>query len=89
MSSVGDLEHETPVTSSARGADERAQSACDAALTADHLADVLRGDVKAEDHDVALVDALDADGGRIVDEPARNPGQELVHAMPAIRCPRP
>ena len=67
--SVGDLEHQAAIAPGAGRPDDRPESARDAALPADHLADVVGRDAEAEDDDVSLVDALDPNGVGLVDEP--------------------
>lgn len=65
---VSDLEHESPALACASGSNHCAQRPRDPALTADHLADVILGDVKAEDECILPLLLLDADGVRIVHE---------------------
>ena len=84
---VRDLEHEPPVAPRTGRPHHRAQRPRDAPLAADHLADVVGRAVEAEDDDVALVEALDPDRGRVVDEPSRDPGEQLVHATTRSRRP--
>ena len=60
-------------------AHDRAQGARDASLPADHLADVVLGDVQPEDERAVLaLDLLDAHGVRLVDEPPRELREQLV-----------
>ena len=84
---VCDLEQEAPVAPGACRADDGAQRSRDTSLPADHLADVVGRDAQPEDDDVALVDALDPHGVGLVDEPARDPGEELVHVPTGCRRP--
>ncbi len=51
------------------------------ALLADHLADVVGRDVEVEDDRVLALLRLDAHGVRLVDEPAREPLEELGHGV--------
>jgi hypothetical protein len=73
-SSVSDLEHEPPPLAGAAGANHGAQGPRDAALAADHLADVVLGDMEPEDGLVLPLLLLDPDRVGIVDE---LPGQVL------------
>src|SRR5690242_4751462 len=76
---VDDLElHATPLACTTR-AHDRAQRAGDAPLPPDHLAEIVLGDVQAQDDDVLLLDALDAHLVRRVDEPARQELEQLRH----------
>src|SRR5688500_19996036 len=80
--SVDDLEHQAAVAAGAGRPDDRPERARDTTLSPDHLADVVGRDAEAEDDDVPLVDALDPDGVGVVDEPPRDPGEQLLHAPP-------
>ena len=62
-------------------ADESAKRPGDPALASDHLADVVGSNLESQHDHVALVDALDPDGVRIVDEPTGDPGEQVVHAV--------
>ena len=66
--SVSDLEDQPAPLAGAAGAHDRAERASYAALTADHLADVVLGDVQAEDDGIFALLLLYADGIRIVHE---------------------
>ena len=75
-----DLEQRpAPVPHRAR-ADDRAQRTRDPTLAADHLADVVLGDVEDEHEGVVALLRLDPHGGRVVDELAREVRQQLRHA---------
>src|SRR5260370_18044322 len=54
------------------GFDEGAESADDASLTADDFADVLFVDFELVDRGVAILDLVDFDRGRLVDERSRD-----------------
>src|SRR6516164_1884162 len=80
---VGDLdEHAAPVARRAR-THERAQRAGDAALAADHLADVVLGHVQHEDERAVALLLLHAHGLRIVDQLAREVREQLRHCYSA------
>ena len=74
--SVGNLEQEAPVGAAPRPGRGCAAPA-PAALPTDHLADVVGRDVEAEDDRVLTLLRLDAHGVRLVDEPTRDPLEEL------------
>ncbi|HSC91701.1 MAG TPA: hypothetical protein VLB86_08615 [Gaiellaceae bacterium] len=69
--SVGDVEMHALVPPCRARPDERAEGPRDPSLAADHLADVVGGDVEADDGDPLALAALDADLVGIVDEAAR------------------
>ena len=80
LGSVGNLEDVTLVGARAARADDAAESPRDPALLPDHLADVVRRDVEVEDHRALTLFRLDAHRLRLVDEPSREPLEELGHA---------
>ena len=55
----------------------------------DHLADVVGSDVEVEDDGVLTLLGLDSHGVRLVDEPARDPLEELRHDVDLRRGRRP
>ncbi len=57
--------------------DDRAQRARHTPLAADHLAAILGSDVEPEHVRVVVVDPLDTDRVRLVDEPAREVLEQL------------
>src|SRR4051794_29760992 len=71
---IHDLELHAPALACTARTHDRAQRAGDPSLPADHLAEVVLGDVEAQDDGVVLVDTLDANLVGFVDELAR---QEL------------
>src|SRR5215208_5097285 len=54
------------------GFDERAEPTDDASLAADDLADVLFVDLELVDRGIAILDLVDLDGVRLIDEGARD-----------------
>ena len=68
---VHDLEHDALAAPSCRCADELTERPRDPALPSDHLADIVLGDEEPQYDDVVALLALDANSGRIVDEPPR------------------
>src|SRR5438132_3137537 len=78
---ISDLEQQARVRPRRRGADERAQGACQSPLASDHLADVVLGDVEPEDDGVLPLDPLDPNLVRLVHELARDPLEQLVHCL--------
>src|SRR5579862_4237392 len=85
---VGDLdEHASAITRSAR-AHECAQRARDASLTADHLADVIRGDVQDEDERAVTLLLFHANRLRVVDELAREIREQLSYVPLPARSTR-
>ena len=80
--SADDLELQPPARARPAGAHDGAQGARDAALPADHLADVVFGDVQAEDERaVVALDLLDAHRVGLVDEPPRELREQLGHYL--------
>jgi hypothetical protein len=79
--SVGNLEHVALVGARATCADDAAKSAGEAPLLADHLPDVVGGDVEVEDDGVLTLLGLDAHGIGLVHEPSRQPLQEFGHGV--------
>src|SRR5262249_35574767 len=76
---VHDLElHAPPLACTAR-AHDRAQRAGDAPLPADHLAEIVLGDVQAQNDGVFLLDALDTHLVGCVDELPRKELEQLRH----------
>ncbi len=60
------------------GREDRAQGLGGAALLADHLAEILLGDLELEDEGVGLLDLLDLDLLGVVDEAARQVVDEIL-----------
>src|SRR5512144_1523928 len=90
--SVGNLEHVPLLGPSTAGADDAPERTCNPPLLADHLADVVGGDVEAE-HDLVLaLLGLDAHSVGLVDKPAREPLEQFRHSArarnPRARNPR-
>jgi len=76
---IGDLdEHAPPVAGGAR-ANERAQSAGNPALAADHLADVVRRHVQHEDESIVALLGVHAHRVGVVDELAREVREQFGH----------
>ena len=73
--------HQFPALPGRTGPDERAQCADDPALPADHLADVVGGDMEHEDEGALALLGLDAHGVGIVDELAREIREQLGHLL--------
>ena len=67
-SSVSDLENDPAPLPGAAGPNDRTQRACEASLTADHLADVVFCDVEAQDDRVRSLFLLDPDSVWIIDQ---------------------
>src|SRR5581483_5743685 len=76
---VGDLDEDAPALAKRARAHERAQRASNATLPADHLADVVCGDVQHEDERSVAFLLLDADRIGVVDELAREIREQLRH----------
>ena len=72
-----DLEQRPAAAAGRRGPHHRAQRAGDAALTADHLAHVVLGDVELQDRVAVAFDLLHAHGVRLVDQAASQVLDEL------------
>jgi hypothetical protein len=80
LRSPDDLELHAAARMRTAGAHDRPQSARDATLPPDHLADVAFGDVQPKDErPVVALDLLDAHGVGLVDEPPRKFREQLVH----------
>src|SRR5207244_12937649 len=76
-SSVDDLDKDAVARPRRARPDDRAQRPGDPALAADHLADVVLGDVQLQHVRAVALDLLDVDRVRIVDEPPRELGQQF------------
>ena len=76
-SSVSDLEDQPAPLPGAAGAHDRAERASNPTLAADHLADVVLGDMQPEHHGVITHLLLDPDRAGVVDETLCKVGQEL------------
>lgn len=86
--SVDNLENVALVPTGASCPNDAAKGPREAALPADHLADVVGRDMKMEDDGVLTLLRLDPHGVRLVDEPARQPLEELGHRL-SRRCRQP
>src|SRR6478736_4885838 len=75
--SVGNLEHVALVRPRPARPDDAAQGPRDPALLADHLADVVGRDMEPEDDGVLMRLRLDANGVGLVDQPTREPLEQL------------
>jgi hypothetical protein len=74
---VDDLDKDAVARARGAGANDSAQRARDSPLAADHLADVVLGDVQLQDERAVALDLVDADGVGIVDEPPRQLGEQF------------
>ena len=63
------------------GTNDRAQRARDTSLLADHLAEIVLRNVKAEHDSIGLVDALDAHGVGLVDKLPRQVLEKFSHYL--------
>src|SRR5687767_8105896 len=77
--SVGNLEHVALVRARTTRTNDAPQCAGEPPLLADHLPDVVGGDVEMEHDGVLTHLGLDAHGIRLVYEPARKPLEEICH----------
>src|SRR5437764_10428283 len=75
--SVDDLDKDAVARPRRARTDDRAQGAGDPALAADHLADIVLGDVQLQYVRAVALDLLDVDRVRVVDEPPRELGQQF------------
>ena len=76
---VDDLEQDAAMRVGAAGADDGAQGPGDAALAADHLADVVLGDGEQQDDRALTLLFLDRDGVRLVHQLPGKVGEQLIH----------
>jgi hypothetical protein len=74
---VSDLEDQPAALPGTARSNDRAERTGDPPLAPDHLADIVLGDVQPEHDRVVVLLLLDADGVRLVNEAARQVGQEL------------
>ena len=74
------IELDAPPLPRGAGAHDRPQRPRDPALPADHLPAIGLGDVEPEHEDIVVLDLLDPDRVRLVNEPPRQVLEQLGHA---------